>query len=114
MKVLAFPRTSFNRQILESVKIQELRKVSHLLNSKSEYNRCAVPRLTTKIGDSHYRKWEEDLEKEKIKKLELEAKIRTMKKSRNKNRSSNTTPFQPASKSRKISPTETKVNTEGY
>ena len=106
MKVLAFPRTSFNRQILESVKIQELRKVSHLLNSKSEYNRCAVPRLTTKIGDSHYRKWEEDLEKEKMKEMELESKIRTMKKSRNKNRSSNTTQLQPASKRRKISPTE--------
>jgi hypothetical protein len=37
-----------------------------LFNSKSEYKRCAVSGLTTKIGDNNYKKWEKDLEKENV------------------------------------------------
>ena len=48
IRLLRTARTSFERQILESVLIQEHRH-HHLLNSKSEYNRCALPRLATKI-----------------------------------------------------------------
>ena len=51
IKVLKFTQTSFERQILESVLLQE--NVKHnLLNSKSEYNRCAIPRLTSKLGEN--------------------------------------------------------------
>ena len=75
MKVLKFTQTSFERQILESVIIQEEKKKSHLLNSKSEYNRCAVPRLTSRIGtgrmdeEEKLEKRREDLLEEKIRKV---------------------------------------------
>ena len=47
MKVLRFSKTSFERQIYKSVLIQENRG-HNLLNSKSEFNCCAIPRLTMK------------------------------------------------------------------
>ena len=50
MLVIKFTKTAFERQIYESVQIQENR--SHiLLNSKSEYNRCSIPRITIKMGE---------------------------------------------------------------
>jgi hypothetical protein len=51
MRTLRFTRTAFERQILESVLIQENRG-QNLLNSKSEFNRCSIPRITLKMGDS--------------------------------------------------------------
>jgi hypothetical protein len=51
MKVIRYKRTSFERQILESVLIHENR-CHNLLNSKSEYNRCSIPRITLNMGDS--------------------------------------------------------------
>ena len=50
VKVLRFTRSSFERQILESVLIQNSRD-HHILNSRSEFNRCAIPRLVTKLGE---------------------------------------------------------------
>ena len=50
MKVRRYARSALERQVLESVLIQEERKNHHLMNSKSEYNRCSLPRLTTRIG----------------------------------------------------------------
>ena len=44
MKVLQYPRTAFERQVSESIKIQRNIK-HHILNSKEEYNRCALSRL---------------------------------------------------------------------
>ena len=42
-------KTAFERQIGEAVKISsEKRKGTMLLNSKAEYNRCSIPRITTK------------------------------------------------------------------
>ena len=85
VKVLKFTKTSFERQILESVKLEE--NIGHnLLNSKSEYNRCAIPRLTTKIGEKMYQKWEKNEKEEKIKEVELEEKIRNLQKERNRGR----------------------------
>ena len=55
IKVLSYTQSRFERQILESVIIQQER-LHHLLNSKAEYNRSAVPRLTTKIGEKQYKK----------------------------------------------------------
>ena len=55
MKVIQYSKSSFERQIRESVQIQAERKDHHLLNSRSEYNRCSVPRLSAQMGDSeHY------------------------------------------------------------
>ena len=50
MQVVKYTRSSFERQILESVQIQQERGHHHLLNSKSEYNRCLIPRLTAQLG----------------------------------------------------------------
>ena len=50
MKIVRKPRTAFNRQVAESVLIQS-NKNHHILNSKSEYNQCALPRLTAMIGE---------------------------------------------------------------
>ena len=102
MKVVQYTRTSFERQILESVKIQENRN-HHILNSKSEYNRCALPRLATKIGENDFKKWEETQKDDKDKEIEMERKIRTMRMQRNKQRQPALTSQQlPAHKKRKI------------
>ena len=85
LKVLRFTRTSFERQILESVQLQANRE-RHLLNSKSEYNRCAIPRLSSKIGEKEYRKWSADEKEEREKDLQIEMKVRKLRKLRNKNR----------------------------
>ena len=83
IRVLSYCKSSFERRILESVTIQKERH-HHLLYSKAEYNRSAVPRLTTKIGEKQYKKWEKEAEKDIEKHEELEEKIRNMSKQRNK------------------------------
>ena len=84
IRVLKFTRTSFERQILESVKIQQERKDHYLLNSRSEFNRSAVPRLSSKIGEKDFKRWEKEGEKEKEKEEILKQKIEEMKKMREK------------------------------
>jgi hypothetical protein len=101
MKVLKYTSSSFERQILESVLIQENRN-HHLLNSHSEYNRCAVPKLSSRIGDSDYKKYEQEIEKEKEKEIELVSRIRELRKERNKNREADRKQGQPATKRRKL------------
>ena len=49
MKVLKGHMTAFSRQIHEAVVIQK-NESSSILNSKGEYNRCSLPRLTVKEG----------------------------------------------------------------
>ena len=44
-RIIKPARTAFNRQVCESVQIQENAARHEILNSKSEYNRCALPRL---------------------------------------------------------------------
>ena len=50
IKVIKYARSSFERQICESVTIEQNRH-HFLLNSRSEFNRSAVPRLMCKLGD---------------------------------------------------------------
>ena len=50
MRVIKFHRSSFERQVSEAVSIQSIRVGNNLLNSKAEFNRCAVPRLALKMG----------------------------------------------------------------
>ena len=50
MKILKSTRTAFKRQILESVMIRKSRKI-YIMNNKADYNRCALPRLTAKLGE---------------------------------------------------------------
>ena len=72
---------SFVRQVTESVIIHEERN-HNILNSKSEYNRCSLPRLTANLGD---REWKKRAKEEKIEKerdMELEKKIVGLRKER--------------------------------
>ena len=85
VKILKVTKTSFERQILESVLIQDKRG-EHLMNLKSEYNRCAIPKLVSKLGEKDLDKWrKEDMEEQK-KEETIERKIRMMRKERNKER----------------------------
>lgn len=87
VRVMRYTRSSFERQVLESVLIQSNRD-HHILNSRSEFNRCAIPRLVAKLGDKELKLWrEKDKEREKAEE-KIEEEIRMMKKSRNKDRAS--------------------------
>ena len=50
MKVLCYKRMAYERQVNKSVLIQQNRN-HQLPNSRSEFNRCSLPRLTVKLGD---------------------------------------------------------------
>ena len=86
MKILRTCRSSFERQIYESVSIQQERKNHHILNSRAEYNRCSLPRLSTQLGDAENKKYNAELEKEKEQEETLEKKIRMLRKQQNKAR----------------------------
>ena len=68
----------------------------HILNARSEYNRCAIPRLATKLGEKDIGKWKKDETKEE----NLESKIRNMKKERNRMRMQNQRQLPPAKRQR--------------
>ena len=85
IKVLKYTQSSFERQILESVLTQGKRG-HHLLNSRAEYNRCAILRLVSKMGEKEIKKWKENDSEALKKEEELETKIRNLKKQRNKKR----------------------------
>ena len=81
-KIIKQAKSAFNRQISESVQIQQHAARHYILNSKSEYNRCALPRLTTKLGEIPMDKLEKQVQKqkkeEKEKEKELMKKIRDL------------------------------------
>ena len=79
MRLVKSHRTAFNRQISESVEIQNQKRDHYILNSKSEYNRCALPRLTAKIGEESYSKMEKQKKAEKEEERLLERRIRELK-----------------------------------
>ena len=61
MTVIKQHKTSFDRMVFESVLI--FRDGENVLNSKSEFSRCQVPRLSVMIGDNQqYNNAEKDLE----------------------------------------------------
>ena len=101
MRVIKFCTTSFERQILESVTIQQERKKHTLLNSRTEYNRCSLPRLTTNMGDKIYKDYEKELKLEKQEEIVIESKIRELRKTRNKERLHPTRENGPKKKKRK-------------
>ena len=87
-KILKYTRSAFERQIRESVLIQENRESHNILNSKSEYNRCSLPRLTTKMGEKELREWEKNRElskkEEKEQEEEIKRKIYIIRRERNR------------------------------
>lgn len=50
MRAIKFHQSAYTRHIHEAVAIQSNRS-HHILNSKSEFNRCVLPRLSLKMGD---------------------------------------------------------------
>ena len=77
------------------------------MNSKSEYSRCALPRLGLKFGGKSFKDREDDLQKEKEKEEQIENIIRTMKRKKNKEKGKARAPMrqtmlQPKRKRRKI------------
>ena len=85
IRVIKYSKTSFERQIFESVEIQENRH-HFLLNSRSEFNRCAVPRLMCKLGDKNLKKYEQDVDRDMAREENQIEKIRELIKERNKKR----------------------------
>ena len=106
MKVLKFTQSSFERQIRESVVIQVERQKHHLLNSRTEYNRCSLPRLSTQVGEGEYKQYTKELEEEKRHEETIENKIRELRKERNKARLHPTREQGPSKKKRKINEEE--------
>ena len=70
---------------MESVEIQKERN-NHLMNNKSEYNRCALPRLTAKLGEKELERWREGDREEMRKEASVEEKIRMRKKRKARDR----------------------------
>ena len=58
------------------------------MNNKAEYNRCALPRLTCKLGEKDLEKWRQEDKLELAKEATIEEKIRERKKVKNKARGS--------------------------
>ena len=88
IKVLKYTRTAFERQIYEAVTIEENRH-HNLLNSSSDFNRSAMPRLTCKLGDKSYQKYEQEVDRDMEKEEGQVTKIRELIKERNRTRAQN-------------------------
>ena len=88
MFIVEYKRSAFERQIQEAVTIEKESKKCEILNSKAEWNQYALPRLVTRMGDreTEVRGLEEELRKEKKIEDEIEAKVRALRKERNKAR----------------------------
>ena len=102
MKIRKFCKSSFERQVLEAVTIQEERKEHFLMNSKSEYNRCSLPRLSTKFGEQEIKDLVQEQETDKKDEEWLDKKIREMRKHLNKTRLHPTKEGGPKPKRRKV------------
>ena len=106
MRVLKFNTSSFERQIMESVVIQVERQEHFLLNSRTEFNRCSLPRLCAQIGEGEFKQYNKELEIEKIEDEKIETRIRELRKQRNKARMHPTKEIGNAKKKRKIDKNE--------
>ena len=112
MRIRSTAKSAFERQVTESVLIQQESQDHIILNSKSEYNRCALPRLTTKLGEKEFEEMKKEEDEEKRKEEDLERKIRILRKQRNGDRKEKLRREQkdplPSEKRRKISMTQFK------
>ena len=87
MRIYKQTRTALERQITESVRIQEEQNRNYLMNSKSEYNRCSLPRLTSKMGNQDYDKMrQEEIREEKEEETRVREEIRVRRKEKCKKR----------------------------
>ena len=102
MKAIRFHKSAYERQVHESVMIKENSKGHYILNSRAEYNRCALPRLGTKLGEKETKEKRLEVEAEEKKEQELEEKIKNMRKERQRLRRSDRQPNQPQRKKQRI------------
>ena len=79
MRIVKFHRKAFKRQVSESVEIRRNAK-HNILNSKGEYNRCALPRLGLKMGTKEYSAAKADEEKAEEQEKNIEEKLKIMRK----------------------------------
>ena len=87
MFVTSFKRTAFERQLEEAVVIEREAKTNpNILNSKSEWQNSALPRLVTRKGnmEEELKNIENEIKKDKDKDEEFEIKLRNLRKQRNK------------------------------
>ena len=101
VKVVRYTRSAFDRQVMESVIIQEERS-HNILNSKSEYNRCSLPRLTANLGDREWKKRAKEEKIEKEREMELEKRIVELRKDRNQKKRGETKPSEKRRRTGKI------------
>ena len=70
--------------------IEQEEKHHHILNSKTEFSRCNLPRVSTRLGDQDFRKdkgdWAAQVKRMKDQESTLEAKIIKIRKERNRAR----------------------------
>ena len=100
MKILCYKKTAYERQVHESVLIQQNRH-HQLLNSRSEFNRCSLPRLTVKLGDKELSELSKVIREEQKKEDDLEKVIRAWK-TQSRKRPGNETNCQPVQKRQRI------------
>ena len=86
MKVAKFTRSSFDRQILEAVLIDQEKDKNNIHNAKAEYNRSSLPKLSASTENETIEKRKRELFEEEKKENEIEEKIRKLRKERNKAR----------------------------
>ena len=81
MRMRSQYKTALERQIGEAIAIlEEKENMVELLNSKSEYNRCSLPRISA--GDT--KEWLEKLQEEETAEKQVKANIRCLKKQKNR------------------------------
>ena len=56
------------------------------MNNRAEFNRCAIPRLVSKLGEKEMKKWREEDKKMQEMEEKVEEEIRMLKKERNRER----------------------------
>ena len=88
MFILGYKRSAFERQISEALTIDKVAKKSEILNSKSEWNQCQLPRLVTRMGnqEAEIKELEKELAEEQKNEEEFERKLRTLRRVRNRAR----------------------------
>ena len=72
MRVISSHKTAFERQIKEAVMINRM-SGPYLMNSKSEFSRCTIPRIVLKMGNS-----EPEVDPDIVREKEIIDKIKTL------------------------------------
>ena len=72
------PESHVSKHYLKFHTIQQIQKNHHLMNSKSQYRACKIPRITIKMGDTEMYEETERRRREQKEDNELEQRIKTM------------------------------------